>query len=376
MKIAFDLRRIGNPGIGRYMRGLAESVISCAPHHDYLLILPFGYQNGICADAAQVQKITSRAKCYSVREQVEIPAVLYREKVDLLHSPHFNLPLLSPCRSVVTIHDVIYHACPQDLTSFTGKLYYRAMISAAARKAGKVITVSEFSKQAIVEHLKVASETIQVIYPGIGSSFRAASEEHIAAVRHQHGITAGYILYTGIFKPRKNHAALIQAFRHVHDSDASAQLVIAGPWDQSAEKLRVLARTLGIGNKVVFTGFVSESDLPALYSGARVYACPSLYEGFGFTVLEAMACGVPVVCSPCTSLPEVAGQAALYADPNSGDAFARALVRAFKDDSLRASMIERGAENVKRFQWSCAAAKMVEAYESVGRHQVAGAAFA
>lgn len=376
MKIAFDLRRIENPGIGRYMKGLAEAVISSAPQHDYLLILPDGFNDGVFPDRIGVQKISSLAKCYSIREQAEIPGIVYREKVDLLHSPHFNVPLLCPCRIVATIHDVIYLACSQDLASVSGKLYYRAMLSAAVRRANQVITVSEFSKQDILEHLKVASEKVQVIYPGVDAGFHIVSEDRIRAVRLRYGVTGDYILYAGIFKSRKNHAALIRSFRIFLDSGAGGQLVFAGPCDQSVAELQRLACDLGLAEKLVFTGFVSESDLPALYSGARVYACSSLYEGFGFTVLEAMACGVPVVCSNSTSLPEVAGHAALYADPHSGHDFARALLLAFRDDPLRAALIERGLENVKRFQWSSAAASVVGVYESMVKHPVAGRALA
>ncbi len=357
------------------MKGLVESVVSFAPQHNYLLILPDGPKQGVFPDQFEVQKIASRAKCYSIREQAEIPYLLYREKVDLLHSPHFNLPLLCPCRSVVTIHDVIYLTRSQELASVTGRLYYRAMIS-AAMQADKVITVSEFSKQDILEHLKVASEKVQVIYPGVDSSFRTPSEDRIREVRLRYGITGGYILYTGIFKLRKNHVGLIHAFRHFLDSGAGAQLVIAGRWDESVAELRRLACDLGVGDKVVFTGFVSESDLPALYSGARVYACPSLYEGFGFTVLEAMACGVPVVCSHATSLPEVAGDAALFADSSSPQEFGRALVQAFRDDSLRASLVERGFKNRQRFQWSWTAERVLDVYSSVLNQRVVGAALA
>src|SRR5690242_17881962 len=124
MKIAFDLRRIGNPGIGRYMRGLAESVIRAAPENDYLLIVPSGFRDEIGRDGKSVRQIPSHAKCYSIREQIELPRLLLREKVHLLHSPHFNVPVFRPCRLVVTIHDVIYLECSQDLPSAIGKLYY------------------------------------------------------------------------------------------------------------------------------------------------------------------------------------------------------------------------------------------------------------
>jgi alpha-1,3-rhamnosyl/mannosyltransferase len=250
------------------------------------------------------------------------------------------------------------------------------MMSAASRLADQVITVSEFSRQEIGRYLKLARETVDVVYPGVDPGFQRASEDRVREVRSHYGITGDYILYTGIFKPRKNHAALLHAFRHFADSEGSAQLVIAGPVNESTNDLQCLANDLGIAHRVLFTGFINEADLPALYSGARVYACPSLYEGFGFTVLEAMACGVPVVCSPMTSLPEVAGDAALYADPKSTPEFARALSRAFTEVPLRTTLMERGLRNVNRFQWKSTAAKILELYDSVMSQRVAGAVFA
>src|SRR5205807_4567692 len=149
-----------------------------------------------------------------------------------------------------------------------------------------------------------------------------------------------------------------------------AQLVIAGPADDSQAALRNLARELGIGEKVAFTGFVEEADLPTLYSAAHIYACPSLYEGFGFTVLEAMACGVPVVCSPETSLPEVAGDAALYADARNPEQFGGALIQAWTDRELRSSLVHKGHQNLRRFSWEQAAAQTLKVY-----HQVLGIPF-
>jgi glycosyltransferase involved in cell wall biosynthesis len=372
MKIALDLRRIGNPGIGRYMKGLAESVIRADPDNDYLLVVPPGFQHAFGGDNKNVRKVSSHAKCYSIREQVELPRLLLREKVHLLHSPHFNVPLLRPCRLVVTIHDVIYLACSRDMPSAIGKLYYRGMISAAARLADRVITVSEFSRKEIIRHLKIAPEKIEVIYPGVDPGFRCTSEERTRQMRLKYGISGAYILYAGIFKTRKNHAGLVRAFRHFLDRGGTAQLVIAGPLGKSATELRQLVSELRLADKVVFTGFVNEGDLPALYSGAHVYACPSLYEGFGFTVLEAMACGVPVVCSPMTSLPEVVGDAALFANPNSPEEFGGALVEAFSNDSLRTSLIERGLKNVRRFQWNSTATRVLEIYDSVLKEPVTG----
>lgn len=363
MKIALDLRRIGNPGIGRYMRCLTEALLAMEPQHEYLLILPPGEPALFRDLGAQVEKIASALKYYSVREQIEIPRILRRHRVDLLHSPHFNVPLVCPCPVVATIHDVIYLACAGDLASPVGRYYYKAMMYAALRVAERMITVSRFSRDQIRRFLKTDRE-IEVIYPAFDSSFQPVTDPvRLQTVQARYGIRNDYILYTGIFKPRKNHAGLLRAFRKFLDKGADTTLVIAGPMKGGEHQLRNVAQELKIGERVVFTGFVEDSELPALYSGARVYACPSLYEGFGFTVLEAMACGVPVVSSAESSLPEVAGAAALYADARDAHQFGEALYRAFTDLKLRCVMVEKGYENLRRFDWRNTALQTLTVYQ-------------
>src|SRR5258708_437845 len=321
MKIAFDLRRIKNPGVGRYMKCLVEAVVAHAPEHEYLLIMPPNGED-LVAQTANVEKISPVLKYYSVREQIELPRILRRHKVDLLHSPHFLLPLVRPCATVATIHDVIYLACKRDMPSLAGRLYYRGMMKASVRLAERIITDSEFSKADIVRHLNADPAKIGVISPGVHPKFEPITDlARLQSVRDKFRIDGDYILYTGIYRLRKNHAGLLRAFRHFLTNGGRAQLVIAGPMNEGEPVLRRLAEELGIGERVVFTGYVNDSDLTALYSGAKVYACPSLYEGFGFTVLEAMACGTPVVTSSAASLPEVAGDAGLYPHPPNSNNF-------------------------------------------------------
>jgi glycosyltransferase involved in cell wall biosynthesis len=361
MKIAFDLRRIGNPGIGRYMKCLAEAVTAQSPEHEYLLVLPPGGEDLV--NAPQAEKICPELKYYSVREQIELPRILRSHRVDLLHSPHFLLPLLPSCPAVVTIHDVIYLACPQDLPSRAGRLYYRGMMNACSRMAARIITDSEYSRDEIVRHLHADPAKIEVIYPGVDPGFqRVTDAAQLAAVRAKYGLDPEFILCVGIYKLRKNHAGLLRAFQRLRQSGVNAQLAIAGPMAEGESVLRRLAAELGIAAHVVFTGFVDEPDLRALYSAASVCVCPSLYEGFGFTVLEAMACGTPVVCSSAASLPEVAGQGALYADPHSPEEIASQLLRVFSDADLRAALIERGWKNLQRFSWQDTAAQTLAVY--------------
>jgi alpha-1,3-rhamnosyl/mannosyltransferase len=375
MKIAFDLRRIGNPGIGRYMKCLSESVIVQAPEHEYLLILPPEGEHLIHAPNAQ--KLCTSLKYYSLREQFELPRILSRHKADLLHSPHFLLPLVRPCPAVATIHDLIYMACPEDLPSRAGRLYYRIMMNACSRMATRIITDSEHSRNEIVRYLHTDPEKIEVIYPAVDPFFHSETDStRIASVRSRFGIDCDYVLCVGIYKPRKNHAGLLTAFCKMLDSGCQAQLVVAGPMGEGEPVLRRLARELGISEHLILTGFVNDIDLRALYAGARVCACPSVYEGFGFTVLEAMACGTPVVCSFATSLPEVAGKAALYFDPYKPEEMASQLVRAFSDDAVRTSLVAEGHRNLLRFNWKETARQTLEVYHQALQLPLPRAAYA
>lgn len=368
MKIAFDLRRIKNPGIGRYMKCLVEAILKQEPQHDYLLILPPGAEGMIQAGSSSAKTITPKLKYYSIREQIQLPRILHDYKVDLLHAPHFMLPLVRPCPSVVTIHDVIGLTWKEDLRSRIGRVYYRWMISAAVRLADRIITDSKFSRDDIVRCLGVDREKVKVVYPGICPDFQQISDNvQLENIRTKYRIEDDYIVYAGIYKPRKNHAALLRAFRTFLSNERHATLVLVGPLNEGEQELRRLANELGISKKVIFTGYVSDSELEALYSGARVYACPSLYEGFGFTVLEAMACGTAVVCSGETSLPEVAGDAALYANPRNAEEFARALHDVFTNGSLRATLIEKGRKNLRRFSWTNTAKETLRVYQDALR---------
>jgi glycosyltransferase involved in cell wall biosynthesis len=368
MKIAFDLRRIKNLGIGRYMKDLVEAILAQEPLGDYLLILPPGAEGMIRSGSSSAKTITPKLKYYSIREQIQLPRILRDHKVDLLHAPHFMLPLVRPCPSVVTIHDVIGLTWKEDLRSRIGRVYYRWMISAAARLADRIITDSKFSQDDIVRCLGVDPEKVKVVYPGISPDFQQISNNvQLENIRTKYGIENDYIVYAGIYKPRKNHAALLRAFRRFLSNERHANLVLVGPLSEGEQELRRLADELGIGAQVIFTDYVNDSELRALYSAAKVYACPSLYEGFGFTVLESMACGTPVVCSGETSLREVAGDAALYANPRNPEEFAQALHDVFTNASLRSALIEKGRKNLRRFSWANTAKETLGVYQDALR---------
>src|ERR1700741_5292265 len=230
MKIAFDLRRIKNLGIGRYMKCLVEAILSQEPLGDYLLILPPGAEGMIQVGCSSAKTITPRMKYYCIREQIQLPMILRDHKVDLLHSPHFMLPLVRTCPLVVTIHDMIGLVRKENIQSRIGRVYFRCMISAAVRIADRIITVSDFSRDEIVRYLGVAPEKIKVIYPGLSPDFQQMSDKaQLENVRTKYRIGNEYILYAGIYRPRKNHAALLRAFQKFVSNDRHADLVLVGP---------------------------------------------------------------------------------------------------------------------------------------------------
>jgi glycosyltransferase involved in cell wall biosynthesis len=349
------------------MTRVVEGVLDCAPQHEYVLIMAPGTEHLIAnRETANVTIITTTVHYYSVQEQFVLWNITKRSKLDLLHSPHFLIPLYSACPTLATIHDVIHLACKEDLESWLARIYSSFMIKAAAKRASRVLTVSEFSKSDIVRFLDIPADKIDVSLLGVESKFMPSIDhERQRAVAAKYGATKPFILYTGIFKGRKNHLGLLRAFAKVRDAGLDIQLVIAGPLGKGKTVLEERARELGILDCVSLPGFVAEDDLPTLYSAARVYACPSTYEGFGFTILEAMSCGTPVVCNPMTSLTEVGGDAPIWADSLNPDEFGQALIKACIDESVRAAAIERGYLNAKKFRWENTVRKTLEVYNAV-----------
>jgi glycosyltransferase involved in cell wall biosynthesis len=365
MKIAYDLRRIANVGIGRYMETLVETVLKIAPQHQYLLILtPETIDRFSMSD--NVSRIHAQSKYYSLSEQLEIPKLLKHHHIDLLHAPHFVIPVNKPCPIIVTIHDAIHLVYPQDIRSRIGRIYASLMMQAAIRVADKIITVSEYSKRDLVRLAGADPKKIRVISPFLTTALNKQRDPKILrTIRDRYGIKRDYILYMGIVRERKNHIGLIRSFAQLIGQGRDLELVISGPIDSEKSIIYEIAQTLNVSDRLVITGFVPESDMASLYSGATIYACPSLYEGFGYTPLEAMACGVPVVCHEGTSLPEVCGDAALYADARQPVQFADALLKVLDDNNMRMLLIQRGYENVQRFSASNSVTAILDLYAEV-----------
>jgi Glycosyltransferase len=250
--------------------------------------------------------------------------------VDLFHATEHLLPRFSSVRTVFTLHDLIFLFYPEAHKPLN-RWFLTLMMPRFLRAADAVIAVSECTKRDAMRLYGLDEAKIRVIYEGVSPRFRPASPEAIAAVRARYNLPECFILYVGTIEPRKNLTALLEAFHHLlatHD----LRLVIVGKKGWLYEGFFRRLRELGLEDRVIFTGYVPDEDLPAIYSAADLFVFPSLYEGFGLPVLEAMACGTPVVCSNTSSLPEVAGDAALLVDPTDVRALAGAIERVLTDE--------------------------------------------
>jgi glycosyltransferase involved in cell wall biosynthesis len=283
---------------------------------------------------------------------------------DIFHSPDFTLPPLLRARSVLTVHDLTFlhypeHA-PRGLVDYLSQVVPRSV-----RRANVVVADSESTRRDLIERWGTAPEKVRVVYAGVSADFSpVADPAKRAEVCSRYGIRAPFILTVGTLQPRKNHLRLVQAFSRLQMGGAHPDLTlaIAGGSGWQYDQVRAEVARLGPTERVRFAGFVQDADLPALYSSASVLAFPSLYEGFGLPVLEAMACGTPVVCSSASSLPEVAGDAALMVDPADTQALADAIDRALSDTGLREGMSRRGLAQAARFTWAAAAGSLLDAY--------------
>lgn len=288
---------------------------------------------------------------------------------DVLYVPAHVVPLLHPRRCVVSVHDLGYLHHPQAHTRW-GRWYLDLSTRFNVRSAQRVIADSQATRQDLVSHYKVNAEKIVVAYPaGTPGLAPVTDPAKLDRIRHTYDTGRSYFCYVGTLQPRKNLDTLLKAFSSLIARGAipdDVRLVLAGKRGWKCEDIVELAHSKGLDERVVLPGYVPSQDLPALLSGALAYVLPSLYEGFGLPILEAMACDTPVICSDTSSLPEVAGDAALYVSPHDTEGWARAMARIYHDATLRQEMIGRGRKQVERFSWERCARTVLAALENVG----------
>jgi len=359
------------PGIGRYVAGLAPALAAQLRDGERLVLLC----NDVKQEAsfsqvpnsnAAVSMCRVKATSFSLSQQWQIAQTLQQLSKNqgrlVYHSPYYLMPYWPGAPTVLTIHDLIPILLP-DTVSLRARLFFRLTHRLALRSADRIIAVSEATKRDLINVLGVEETRITAIPHGVESRFHPQSQTEIERVRTAYELPEEFVLYLGINKPHKNLVNLIHAYALLPASVPS--LVIAGVWDNRYPDAKEQVERLGLTGRVDFLGPVNEMDLPGLYAAATVFVFPSRYEGFGFPVLEAMACGVPVITSNGSSLPELVGNAVLQVDPRDIEQIALALDTMLTAPILRGSLREAGLARAREFSWERCASETLAVYRTV-----------
>ena len=361
MKIAINALPVGPgmTGIGAYTAALVAATRAAGGPHEYVYVT---------ADPSRLAAVAGGPVATLAPdgppwlwEQLQLGQALRRRGVGLYHSPLFTCPLVPEVPSLVTVHDAIPVTRP-DLCSPAFLAFWQRCAGPALRAARRVLTVSEFSRQELVTHLGLAPAQVGVVYQGLGAQFRPVGAEAVAAARRQFGLPPAYVLYVGLVEARKNVAGLVAALGLLAAELPDLHLVLVGRREGPGQAaLDEVAAQPVLAGRLHWPGYVADDVLPALYAGARVFAFPSLYEGFGRPVIEAMAVGTPVLAAATTALPEIAGDAALLTEPTPA-ALAAGLRRLWTDESLRADLRARGLARAREFTLAQFGARLAAFY--------------
>jgi glycosyltransferase involved in cell wall biosynthesis len=355
-------------GSGQYLHNLVSALRQAPGDDEYLLIGP---RPGPDHTASTPFDGRSEEAAKLWFEQVTFPRTCRALGLDLAHVPYFASPLLPSLPTVVTVHDLI----PIVLPAYRGNLLvrlYTGLVAAAARRAQLILTDSQSSRRDILARLGVPAERVRVVYLAASADYLPVIDQaRLEMARRKYHLPERFILYLGGFDRRKNVCGLLRAYKCASGSlGQKYPLLLAGrlPAQESAifPDLKREIAELGVEETAIPIGWVAEEDKPALYSLASLFVYPSFYEGFGLPVLEAMACGTPVVASRAASLPEIVGEAGLLVDPQQVTQMAQAIICALSDETLRLEMRESGLAQAQRFSWRETAQQTLAAYREVG----------
>lgn len=357
-KLTIDFRMHNASGIGTYIKNIVPFLIN------KFEITLLGNSTEInqynCANKVKIVECNS--KIYSIKEQFELFKKIPR--CDVFWSPHYNIPLLpiKAKKRLVTIHDVFHLAFYDDL-SFKQKLYAKAVINQAVSRSDKILTVSKFSVDEIKKYTNT-KQNIEIVYNAIDfDKFKVIDDKSkLDLIEDKYKLPSEFLLFVGNVKPHKNIKKLLFALK-----DIDTNLVIVGKKDgfiTGDDNISSLIKECNLDNRVFFTGYVDDEDIPVIYNLAKLFIFPSLYEGFGIPPLEAQACGCPVVCSNVASLPEVGGaNSVVYCNPYSVEDIKEKIEIVLNNKDLQNELRQKGFENIKRFSWEESAKKIIEVIE-------------
>lgn len=368
MNICFDARTVQDhfPGVGRYAANLVRAMVPCLDASEQLTVLTHPANSSRRERALPtgpgVRTIDAPLSPFSLRQQWALPRMLRNLAAGLYHSPYYFMPFRPGVPAVVTIYDLIPLRYRRDFTPVQ-RLIYAVAVRLALRAASVVIALSAATARDLQSFLGLSAERIVVIAAAADPAFRPQGTAAVAAVRARLKLPQGYVLYVGSNKPHKNLVRLVEAWARLQPQ--ALPLVIAGVWDARYTDARRRAEALGVGDTIRFLGSVPEDVLPALYSGAALFVFPSLWEGFGLPVVEAMACGTPVACSATSGLIEVVGEHAELFDPMNTDAMADTIQEILSDASRSEALARLSLERAAQFSWEHAARQTLSVYRRV-----------
>ena len=358
-------------GIGRYAINLTRAMLAeaAARRPDLEFVIFTGPQTSrevMDEFREQCEECFLGAKSSVIRSLALVPAALRRLRIDIFHGmDHVGIPFVGRTgRYVVTVHDLIALILPETFTP-RHRFIVRTALAAVRRRADLVIVPSRAVERDVVLRLGVPADRVMVTPEGCEPRFRPTPSADVLA---RYGLPSRYVLAVGTLEPRKNLTTLLQAFARLQrgaEIDPALRLVLAGARGWLDEPIYETVRSLGLDPVVHFPGFIDDEDLPAVYSGAALFVFASRHEGFGLPLLEAMACGVPVVTSNVSAMPEVSGDAAMLVDPCDVDGLAAAIARLLRDDALRGRLRSAGIARARQFPWEATARRTLDAYASL-----------
>lgn len=374
MRIGIDARFYGpkGKGLGRYTERLIQYLEKHDTDNQYFVFLRADSFEEYAPQNPNFKKVLAEIPWYGIIEQIKLPFLLYRHKLDLAHFPHFNIPILYFRPFVVTIHDLILLEFPTRRASTLGPIRYfvknsayKIIIRSALKRARKIITVSQYTKNQIAKTFNVPPEKIAVVYEACDSVERGQlklPETELSRL----GIKKPYLLYVGNAYPHKNLEGLIEGFKHfLQNYSKKYQLVLIGKEDYFYQRLQNYAARLKIKDRLNFTGFVPQPALADLYRNASLYIIPSFIEGFGLTPLEAMRYGLAVISSNTAALPEILGEAALYFNPKNPEEIAVAADKILSNPELKQELVQRGKKQIEKYSWHNLATETIKIYKAV-----------
>ena len=376
MRVCWDVSAAahGRAGLGRYMRELATAMLACDDRNEYVAFYNRSDEARLPTPLDGLARIPVEQGDKPWRLRTALSHVLNRSQdslfsgIDLFHATDNLLPFLTGIPSVFTLHDLVFRFYPETVSG-PNRWFLKMMTGRFLRASDAVIAVSERTKRDAQLLYGIPNSRISVIHEGVHSRFRPAGQDEIERVKHRYDLPARYLLFVGTIEPRKNLSTLLEAMTALKRQEADGtvepiapKLVVVGKTGWLSDGFFRRIHELDLDREVVLPGFVPDEDLPAVYSGAECFVFPSLYEGFGLPVLEAMACGAPVICSNTSSLPEIAGDAALLFDPGNPAEVRDAIVRVRSESSLRGELIGLGLRQAARFTWRDAAERTLEVY--------------